>query len=89
MRVSKAYMAGLVTKEYVDTMAEKSKSITGYDIRRSGEKVLGNPVKTVYSQKELLYGFVFSYTIDGSRVLLVTVLQGQISKRKGYFIHLG
>jgi len=35
MRVSKAYMAGLVEKEYVDSMAEKSKSITGYDIRRA------------------------------------------------------
>ncbi len=35
MRVSKAYMAGLVKKEYVDSMAEKSKSITGYDIRRA------------------------------------------------------
>ena len=38
MRVSKAVMAGLVSKEYVDTMAEKSKSITGYDIRRAGER---------------------------------------------------
>jgi len=37
MRVSKAYMAGLIDKEYVDAMAEKSKSITGYDIRRAGE----------------------------------------------------
>lgn len=35
MRISKAYMAGLVSKEYVDSMAEKSKSITGYDIRRA------------------------------------------------------
>jgi citrate lyase beta subunit len=34
MRVSKAYMAGLVDKEYVDSMADKSKSITGYDIRK-------------------------------------------------------
>jgi len=33
MRVSKAYMAGLVDREYVDSMADKSKSITGYDIR--------------------------------------------------------
>ena len=32
MRVSKAYLAGLVDKEYLDLMAEKSKSITGYDI---------------------------------------------------------
>ena len=31
-RLSKAYMAGLVEKDYLDTMAEKSKSITGYDI---------------------------------------------------------
>ena len=38
MRISKAYMAGLVDKEYVDSMAEKSRSITGYDIRRSGER---------------------------------------------------
>ncbi len=38
MRVSKAYMAGLVSKEYVDRMAEKSKSITGYDIRRAAKK---------------------------------------------------
>ncbi len=38
MRVSKAYMAGSVSKEYVDAMAEKSKSITGYDIRRAGER---------------------------------------------------
>ena len=38
MRISKAYMAGLVDKEYVDSMAEKSKSITGYDIRRAGER---------------------------------------------------
>lgn len=36
MRVSKAYMAGLVDKKYVDSMAQKSKAITGYDIRRSG-----------------------------------------------------
>ena len=32
MRVSKAYLAGLVDKDYLDSMAEKSKSITGYDI---------------------------------------------------------
>ena len=32
MRVSKAHLAGLVDKEYLDLMAEKSKSITGYDI---------------------------------------------------------
>jgi hypothetical protein len=38
MRISKAYMAGLVDKEYVESMAEKSRSITGYDIRRSGER---------------------------------------------------
>jgi citrate lyase beta subunit len=38
MRISKAYMAGLVDKKYVDSMAEKSKSITGYDIRRAGER---------------------------------------------------
>lgn len=38
MRISNAYMAGLVDKEYVDSMAENSKSITGYDIRRSTEK---------------------------------------------------
>jgi len=38
MRVSKAYMAGMVDKAYVDSMAEKSKSITGYDIRRAGER---------------------------------------------------
>ena len=31
MRVSKAYLAGLVDKDYLDSMAEKSKSITGYD----------------------------------------------------------
>jgi citrate lyase beta subunit len=37
MRVSKAYMAGLVDKDYVDSMAQKSKSITGYDIRGAGE----------------------------------------------------
>lgn len=33
MVVSKAHMAGKVDKSYVDSMAEKSKSITGYDIR--------------------------------------------------------
>jgi len=38
MSVSKAYMAGLVDKEYVDSMASKSKSITGYDIRGAGEE---------------------------------------------------
>jgi hypothetical protein len=38
MRISKAYMAGLVDKGYFDSMAEKSKSITGYDIRRAGER---------------------------------------------------
>ena len=38
MRVSKAFMAGMVDKEYVESMAEKSKSITGYDIRRSGDR---------------------------------------------------
>lgn len=38
MRISKAYMAGLIDKEYVDSMAEKSKSITGYDIRGAGER---------------------------------------------------
>ena len=32
MRVSKAYLAGLVDKDYLDSMAEKSKSITGYDL---------------------------------------------------------
>ena len=32
MRVSKAYLAGLVDKDYLDSMAEKSKSITSYDI---------------------------------------------------------
>ena len=32
MLVSKAYLAGLVDKDYLDSMAEKSKSITGYDI---------------------------------------------------------
>ena len=37
MRVSKAYLAGLVDKEYLDLMAEKSKSITGYDILGSNE----------------------------------------------------
>lgn len=33
MIVAKAYMAGKVDKEYVDSMAEKSRAITGYDIR--------------------------------------------------------
>ncbi|MCH8029194.1 MAG: hypothetical protein IH874_04600 [Candidatus Dadabacteria bacterium] len=33
MTVAKAYMAGKVDKEYVDAMAEKSRAITGYDIR--------------------------------------------------------
>ena len=37
MRVSKAYLAGLVDKEYLDLMAEKSKSITGYDILGSSD----------------------------------------------------
>lgn len=32
MRISKAVMAGLVDKEYLESMAEKSRSITGYDI---------------------------------------------------------
>ncbi len=32
MRISKALNAGMVKKEYVETMAEKSMSITGYDI---------------------------------------------------------
>lgn len=33
MTVAKACMAGKVEKEYVDSMAEKSRAITGYDIR--------------------------------------------------------
>ena len=37
MRVSKAHLAGLVDKEYLDSMAEKSKSITGYDILSSAD----------------------------------------------------
>jgi len=37
MRVSKACLAGLVDKKYLDSMAEKSKSITGYDILNSAE----------------------------------------------------
>ena len=37
MRVSKAHLAGLVDKEYLDSMAEKSKSITGYDILSSSD----------------------------------------------------
>lgn len=32
MRISKAQMAGMVDAGYVETMAEKSKAITGYDI---------------------------------------------------------
>jgi len=32
MRISKAAMAGLVDRKYLESMAEKSKSITGYDI---------------------------------------------------------
>ncbi|MGQ0793441.1 MAG: HpcH/HpaI aldolase/citrate lyase family protein [Deltaproteobacteria bacterium] len=35
-RVSKAYMAGLVSQQYVDAMAQRSKSITGYDVRGLG-----------------------------------------------------
>jgi len=37
MRVSKAHLAGLVDKEYLDSMAQKSKSITGYDILSSSD----------------------------------------------------
>lgn len=37
MRISKAYVAGLVNQDYVNSMAEKSREITGYDILRSGD----------------------------------------------------
>lgn len=35
MRISKASMAGLVEKDYLDKMAEKSRTITGYDILKN------------------------------------------------------
>ena len=47
MRVSKAHLAGLVDKEYLDLMAEKSKSITGYDILAVSYTHLTLP--TIYS----------------------------------------